>query len=631
MIPTTDTTRKLTGSLGGERHLMSIDAANIPHLMGILTDLYSDPEMAVIREYSTNALDSHVMAGVTEPIRISLPTPLRQTFEVKDVGQGLSVEEIVKVYGSYGASTKRETNDANGMLGLGSKSALTYTNMFTVRAVKNGVQAEVAFFRNADGSGAIEVVDTKSTTDHNGVTIIIPTKANSSFKTKALDFYKTWQPGTVEVIGEKIPFILENEKAFQVNGSWIVPNPDGFHTFIVMGGVAYPIKNEDRRYYDRFDVYHFADMGAVEFVPSREALNFTPRTKEYVEDVLSDTSATEVTGQVQRFIDTAKTLDEAYEKVKEFQWVSSYNPVYTWDNMRLETRHGFGNKTKAWNKDGEGVYQWEGTYAIDLSAAESYAFCKKPEGSSFSFKNKAQMRQLLAKKKYEGVTHIIFGERPENSFLAVKCKQIPWSKVIAEDVPKAKRQRGAGVVKPKPEYPLLRWYSDGGGTSWVTTSYQVIDDSKELIYTTHKHNSVMSNYINDNHNAVIAYVEPRRLDKFNREYPNAKTWKSVHDELASKLPEPTKAEMYRMYQDRFSWRKDGRVDWLIKEGYADSMVKEIHAVKPETLAKKKQMWDNVGKTFPTVNYDYVDKHWPLLNLDHKEHSRLYCEAVRNTP
>ena len=76
-----------------------------------MIDLYSDPELAVIREYSTNAFDAHIEAGVTRPIEITTPTHLCPFFKVRDYGFGLDVEDIREIYSQYGASTKRESDD----------------------------------------------------------------------------------------------------------------------------------------------------------------------------------------------------------------------------------------------------------------------------------------------------------------------------------------------------------------------------------------------------------------------------------------------------------------------------------------------------------------------------------------
>jgi hypothetical protein len=42
----------------------------------VRNQLYSDPILAVIREYYTNAVDAHKRVGQTAPVRISLPSVL---------------------------------------------------------------------------------------------------------------------------------------------------------------------------------------------------------------------------------------------------------------------------------------------------------------------------------------------------------------------------------------------------------------------------------------------------------------------------------------------------------------------------------------------------------------------------
>jgi hypothetical protein len=41
---------------------MSIDPSGMAHVMSVLTNLYADAPLAVLREYATNARDSHVAA-----------------------------------------------------------------------------------------------------------------------------------------------------------------------------------------------------------------------------------------------------------------------------------------------------------------------------------------------------------------------------------------------------------------------------------------------------------------------------------------------------------------------------------------------------------------------------------------
>src|SRR5690606_19893214 len=101
-----------------------IRSEDFPHLANLLINLYSDPVAAVIREYACNAYDSHIAAGNTDPILVTLPTHASPEFVVQDFGIGLSIDDLRDVYSMYGRSLKRESNDMVGQLGLGCKSGL---------------------------------------------------------------------------------------------------------------------------------------------------------------------------------------------------------------------------------------------------------------------------------------------------------------------------------------------------------------------------------------------------------------------------------------------------------------------------------------------------------------------------
>ena len=73
-----------------------IKASGLHHVLGILRDqLYSDKILANIREYATNAVDAHVVAGCADrPIEVTFPTKLKPLFKVRDFGDGLTEQEI---------------------------------------------------------------------------------------------------------------------------------------------------------------------------------------------------------------------------------------------------------------------------------------------------------------------------------------------------------------------------------------------------------------------------------------------------------------------------------------------------------------------------------------------------------
>ena len=90
----------------------------------ILSDkLYSNKVLAVVREYLTNALDAQKANGVVKPLEITLPNDSVLTgitpWEVRDYGTGLTEEQIHQFYCVYFSSSKQESNDFTGMLGLG--------------------------------------------------------------------------------------------------------------------------------------------------------------------------------------------------------------------------------------------------------------------------------------------------------------------------------------------------------------------------------------------------------------------------------------------------------------------------------------------------------------------------------
>src|SRR4029077_7352887 len=122
--------RSVATSLPADSAAFGISAADSAHIMTILRDtLYSDKILAIMREYGANAWDANREAGRgQEPIEVTIPARGAPTLVIRDHGPGLSRDDIKKVYTQYGASTKRDSDLAVGMLGIGSKSGFAYTD-----------------------------------------------------------------------------------------------------------------------------------------------------------------------------------------------------------------------------------------------------------------------------------------------------------------------------------------------------------------------------------------------------------------------------------------------------------------------------------------------------------------------
>lgn len=286
MRPNTSTMFKTKSNVDADSVKMSFDENSLGFLMDVMTNLYEDPTGAPLREYSSNARDSHIDAGKADvPIEVTLPTQFNRTFKVQDFGLGMSVDDLFNVYSKYGYSTKRESNLATGMLGLGSKSGLTYTDQFTVTAVKDGVKTMAVVTRGEDGAGSIKIMDTSQTDECNGVTVSIPVHNVDVFRSKARNFFRWWTPGTVLVDGEEPEPVSEDP--LEIDGDIFIHKQHVItEDYVVMGEVAYPVGNRLSQGLPwGYRVAAYVPMGAVNFPPNREGLQYTKRTEDVLKDI----------------------------------------------------------------------------------------------------------------------------------------------------------------------------------------------------------------------------------------------------------------------------------------------------------------------------------------------------------
>lgn len=257
--------------------------------------LYSNKILAVVRELACNAYDAHTAAGNnTTPIEVKLPSPLNPTFYVKDYGTGLSHEQVLDLYTAYFNSTKTDSNDFIGALGLGSKSPFSYASEFTVESRFNGERRTYACFINENGFPSITLLNTHTDEDApNGLTILLAVEQNDINKfhnaAKTAFMYFNVQPNIVG-IPDFTPYIME----YSIGGAnWKIRKPvNGIGTIysgarVVQGLVSYPI---DRHMLTprgmtslaeniaKLDIDIFVPIGDVDVAASREALSYDPRT-----------------------------------------------------------------------------------------------------------------------------------------------------------------------------------------------------------------------------------------------------------------------------------------------------------------------------------------------------------------
>lgn len=252
--------------------------------------LYANKIRAIIRELSCNAVDSHVAAGKADvPFDMHLPNALEPHFAIRDYGTGLTYDQVINIYTTYFESTKTNSNDFIGALGLGSKSPFSYTDNFTVTAIKDGIKGIYSAFINAEGVPSIAKMAEESTVEPNGVEVKFSVDDR-------YDFDKFYHEAQVVYEYFKLhPIVSGGRRDFQFietryTSTDIIPGVHQLNTrynnsVAVMGNIAYPIDipQADTVLGDLSSllecglVMHF-DIGELEFQASREGLSYIPAT-----------------------------------------------------------------------------------------------------------------------------------------------------------------------------------------------------------------------------------------------------------------------------------------------------------------------------------------------------------------
>lgn len=128
---------------------MSVNVDNLTYSL-MIDGIYTNKLSSVIRELSTNARDSHINANNTNPFLISIKFNDKTSdvlLSIKDFGTGLSKEETETYLCNLNASNKRESDDAVGCFGIGSKSPFSLVDTYDFRCVKDNVLTNLNLFR----------------------------------------------------------------------------------------------------------------------------------------------------------------------------------------------------------------------------------------------------------------------------------------------------------------------------------------------------------------------------------------------------------------------------------------------------------------------------------------------------
>jgi hypothetical protein len=308
---------------GGESRNFSIQVSR--KAFQILSDLYSNKYLAIVRELGCNAVDSHAAAGKKDvPIYIHLPNTFEPYLEIRDFGTGISQDDIFSIYSSYFTSTKSKSNDAIGCLGLGSKSPFCYTDNFTVTSRYGGTKTVYLAYFDQSGAPTLTIASEEEDNEGNGVSIQIPVKDSDfqQFESAAKSAFR-WFDVKPNIVNCVIDWDKEKGNVILSGKDWFLLERESnvrYSTarsgnYAIMGGVNYPINlssvyeggNNDCQLENcviRFDI------GELDVTPSRESISYDDRTIENIKAKLSIVSQ-EICEVTNKAILDCKFIDEA--------------------------------------------------------------------------------------------------------------------------------------------------------------------------------------------------------------------------------------------------------------------------------------------------------------------------------
>ena len=328
------------------------DPRNMRHIAAILRDMYTDPVLAVVREYCANAVDAHVMSGQPHrPIEISVPTKEDSTLVIRDFGPGLNDSDTEALLLGYGASgdEKRVSNRAIGGFGIGAKCAHSITDQFTYTSYHNGRKTVWHCYRDEDDDCRAKKVSDTNTTEPSGILVSIPiSDAYRERVNKVCEDAFLFYPVRPKVYrGSQTlltrlnrvlpaPFLAGNLTVSSKDGMDIpirweaVKDPD-YSEFtsryggneqafarVVMGPLAYPVdlekvqveRGESEPFLRRIILH--VPIGFLQLAPSRESLFYSQRVQSLLSKIFSgilETARTDLLKEVEKATTCAAKIE----------------------------------------------------------------------------------------------------------------------------------------------------------------------------------------------------------------------------------------------------------------------------------------------------------------------------------
>lgn len=321
--------------------------------------LYMDKVKAFVREYSTNGVDANP-PGM--PIEVHMPSLYEPFFSVTDFGTGLAENQMEDIFCVLFKSTKDDSNDQIGALGLGCKSGFAYTDQFTVESRHGGKKTTYTATRSDGMPKMIKLVEVPlAPGEKTGLTISIPVKTPDiplveHAARQVYSYFKvppkfTHKPVTLEQRG--IPIVSGTFWRY-----YEPPKSTGYgqpasvfsaRAVAVMGQIAYPIDvaamsphlTPAERALLECPIELDVQMGEVDIQPSREGLSYDKATIATLQVRLQAISKAVSENFIKPFRDVYKTgWDKAVNYARAWSKLSYHIQQTISAEMRKLVPHG---------------------------------------------------------------------------------------------------------------------------------------------------------------------------------------------------------------------------------------------------------------------------------------------------
>lgn len=443
--------------------------------------LYSDKIKAIIRELSCNAVDAHVMANNKEQFFVHLPNNIEPWFSVRDYGIGLSEDDVMNLYSTYFESTKTDSNDQIGALGLGSKSPFSYTDSFNVTSIWGGMSKSYTAFIDKNGTPSIVKVHEEESSEHNGIEVKFAVDKNDmdDFARKA---------GVVFRIFKNKPNVVGNTRYSQYEQTLTeVLGGDGWHFYktsfytsdravALQGNIEYPIdKNllgkldDNQEFIADGKFYIDFKIGELDIAASREGLGYDETTIENIKNALSRVY-TEFMAKLEEKINDVPTMWQAWITATKlvddlgFGHYRRSNMIFNWKKKKINLGEKFTYKFSDDPVNDDGVTK----PCILDSKLKIITYCRE---SSYGIPRVKRLNNYEASQTSKVEINITPGDN--SIFFVCDEPELTQTKIIR----KARQVaiKNAGKIIYVLNYMSKKFFTTMGNPTYIFTSSIILD------------------------------------------------------------------------------------------------------------------------------------------------------------